>query len=83
MQKKRLNKGLLDVVIQKAKLNHGVDEETAILKDTIRKRLKRGSTNGHVGQKTPMAGVEPYLVELIIQLANMRTPITAAYQSRK
>jgi hypothetical protein len=35
-----------------------------------------GSTNGHVGQSTPMAEVEPYLVQLIIQLADMRTPIT-------
>jgi hypothetical protein len=76
--KKRSNKGLLDAIIGKAKLNHGVDEEIVILKDTIRKRLKRGSTNGHVGQSIPMAEVEPYLVQLIIQLANMRTPITAA-----
>ncbi len=44
----------------------------------MRERLKRGSTNGHVGQVTPMAEVEPYLVELILQLAKMRTPITSA-----
>jgi hypothetical protein len=34
--------------------------------------------SGHVGQSTPMAEVEPYLVQLIIQLANMRTPISSA-----
>jgi hypothetical protein len=33
---------------------------------------------GIFGQSTPMAEVEPYLVQLIVQLANMRTPITAA-----
>jgi hypothetical protein len=42
--KKRLNKGLLEH-------NHGVDEEIVILKDTIRKSLKRGSTNGHIWAK--------------------------------
>jgi hypothetical protein len=54
-----------------------VDEEIVIIKDKIKKRLKRGSTNGYVEQKTPMAKVNPYLVQIIIQVANMRTPITA------
>jgi len=48
-----------------------------IQKNTVRQRLKLGSTNGHGGQTTPMSAVDPYLVELLIQLANMRTPITS------
>jgi hypothetical protein len=77
-KKKRLHKGLLDEIIKKSKLKHGVDEDIVILKQTVRQRLKRGSTSGHVGQTRPMAEVEPYLVQLIIQLSNMRTPISCA-----
>jgi hypothetical protein len=33
---------------------------------------------GNIEQQSPMAEVEPYLVELIIKLADMRTPITTA-----
>ena len=61
-----------------AKAKHGVDEDVAILPQTVRKRVKRGSTSGHVGQTSPMTVIEPYLVELILQLSNMRTPITAS-----
>ena len=78
MQKKWLPKGLLDEIIEDSKLKHGLDDEVVILKDTVRQRLKRGSTNRHAGQVTPMAEMEPYLVELILQLAKMRTPITSA-----
>jgi hypothetical protein len=30
------------------------------------KNAQRGTTNVHVGQSTPMAGVEPYPVQLIV-----------------
>ncbi len=33
---------------------------------------------GNVGQKSPMSHIEPYLVELILKLAEMRTPITTS-----
>jgi len=76
--KKRLSKGSLKDIIAMAKAKHGVDEDVAILPQTVRKRVKRGSTSGHVGQTSPMTVIEPYLVELILQLSNMRTPITAS-----
>jgi hypothetical protein len=60
-----------------AKTKHGVDENIVILAQTARERVKRGCTSGHVGQTSPMAVIEPYLIELILQLSNMRTPITA------
>jgi hypothetical protein len=72
----KLPKGSLDELIEAAKQKHGVPEDVIICKGTIRQRVKRGSNNGHVGQQSPMLDVEPYLVELIIKLAEMRTPIT-------
>ena len=75
--KKQSGKGLLDEIIKKSMLKHGVEEGVIIDKNTVRQWLKRGSKHGHVGQTTPMLAVEPYLVELFIQLANMRTPITS------
>jgi hypothetical protein len=76
--KKRLSKGSLDEIIKKSKVKHGLDEDIIILKDTVRQRVKRGSNSGHFGHLSPMAEVEPYLVELVIQLANMRIPVTAS-----
>jgi hypothetical protein len=44
---------------------HGVDEDFIILSETVRQRVKRGSASWHVGRTSPMAQIEPYLVELI------------------
>jgi hypothetical protein len=44
----------------------------------MRQRLKRGSKGGQFGHRTPMAEVEPYLVDLIKKLAGMRTPISTS-----
>jgi hypothetical protein len=44
----------------------------------VRHRVERGTECGHVGQKSPMEDVEPYLVELIKKLASMWTPVTTA-----
>jgi hypothetical protein len=67
--KHRLEKGSLNKIISTAKEKYS---------NTVRQRLKRGSTCGHVGHKSPMLEVEPYLVELIKKLCEMRTPITTA-----
>ena len=40
--------------------------------------MKRGSKGGKRGLQSPMLEVEPYLVELIIKLADMRAPITTS-----
>jgi hypothetical protein len=76
--KARLAKGLLDVIITAAKDKYQIPEDLELNKDTIRKRVKRGSKGGKRGLQSPMLEVEPYLVELIIKLADMRTPITTS-----
>jgi hypothetical protein len=40
--------------------------------------VKRNSYTGILGPKSPLIMIEPYAVSLIIQLANMRVPITSA-----
>ncbi len=76
--KNRAAKGLLKEVIESAKQKHGVPDDVDISVVTVRQRVKRKSNNGHRGQKTPMIEVEPYLVDLIKKVADMRQPITAA-----
>jgi hypothetical protein len=76
--KKRLKKGLLMEVIRAAKEKYFVDDNISICCGTVRQRVKRNSNSGHVGQTSPMLQVEPYLVELIIKLAEMRQPITTS-----
>jgi hypothetical protein len=76
--KKILNKGSLKSIIEIAKAKHDVDDDYVILSETVRQRVKQGSASGHVGQTSPMAQIEPYLVELILKLAALRTPITAS-----
>jgi DNA-binding FrmR family transcriptional regulator len=59
------------------KLKHGVEDDIIILKDTVKQRVKRGSNSGHFGHISPMVEIEPYLVKIVTQLANMRMPISA------
>ncbi len=74
----RLERGALTVIIHEAKQKYKVPDDVVILPATIRQRLKRGSNSGHSGQISPMADIEPYIVSIIIQLANMRVPISSA-----
>jgi hypothetical protein len=67
--KKRLAKGSLDVIIKNMKLKHGVD--------AVRQRVKRGSNSGYFGRISPMADIEPYLMEIVTPLAKMRMPVSA------
>jgi hypothetical protein len=55
---------------------HCIPEDVIIHKDTIRQRVKRNARDGHIGQRSPMLNIETYLVELIMKLVEMRTPIT-------
>jgi len=73
-----LAKGLPDVIITAAKDKYQIPEDLELNKDTISKRVKQGSKGGKRGLQSPMLEVEPYLVELIIKLADMRTPITTS-----
>jgi len=77
-KKARLRKGSLNEIIDLAKKKYSVPDSIIISTQTMRQRLKRGKNNGHAGHKSPMEDVEPYLVELIKKLAEMRTPVTTA-----
>jgi hypothetical protein len=73
----RIKKGALTEIISACKKKHGLEENTSINEGSIRQRLKRNTLSGLKGMKSPMAAIEPYIVSLIIQLANMQVPITA------
>ncbi len=76
--KTRVKKGSLKKIIALAKKKFCVPNSIIITTQMVRQRLKRGKNNGHAGHKTPMEDVEPYLVELIKNLSDMRTPITTS-----
>jgi hypothetical protein len=76
--KKRLKKGLLQDVINAAKEKFDLDDSINICCGTVRQRVQQNSNGGHIGQTSPMLDVEPYLVDLIIQLGEMRQPITTS-----
>jgi hypothetical protein len=71
----RSSKSLLDIIIAAAKDKFEIPDNLELNKVTIRKRAERGRADGNRGLKSPMFEVEPYLAELIIKLADMRTPI--------
>ncbi len=73
-----LEKGLLTQIIAAAKEKHNVVEDVTILKTTIWQRLKHKSNKGQPGLVSPMKIIEPYIVSIIIQLANMHVPISSS-----
>jgi hypothetical protein len=75
----RLAKGELDSIIMKAKTKYNVHPANSICKSTIQSRYKRNNLDPATSQgtPTPMAAIEPYLVEVILQVARMRRPINA------
>jgi hypothetical protein len=48
----------------------------AINAGSIRQQLKRNTVGALHGTKSPMAEIEPYIVSLVTQLANVWVPIT-------
>jgi hypothetical protein len=76
--KGRVQKGFLTDIINECKARHSLDDTIQIKDDTVRQRVKRKSNSGTVRPKSPLLQIEPYVVSLIIQLANMRVPITSA-----
>ena len=73
----RLTSGDLNTIIANAKAKYNVRDSFTISPATIRSRYKRNNLNPLTPQGTPspMAAVEPYQVEVILQLARMRCPI--------
>jgi hypothetical protein len=75
--RQRLRRGTLRSIIARAKETYNVQDHIRISEYTIRSRCRRNCVHPPVQQGTPspMLGIEPHLVELIIQLARMRCPI--------
>lgn len=74
---KRTTRGTFAFIIVDCKAKHNIPEGMHISVETLRSRAKRGNfKGGNVGNTSPMEDVEPYIVELIGQLAKMRVPIT-------
>jgi hypothetical protein len=73
-----LKKGQLMVIIADCKSKHGIEESVDINAGTIRQRIKRNTVRSLKGTNSPMADIEPYLVSLILQLANVQVPNTTA-----
>jgi len=76
--KERLKKGALTEIIAESKRKYFLEDNITINEGSIRQRLKRDTKSGIKGTKSPMAQIEPYIINMIIQLANMRVPITTS-----
>jgi hypothetical protein len=74
----RIEKGALTKIIKKVKQDYQLPDNIIILESTVRQRLKRSTKSGYCGLTSPMMEIEPYIVSIIIQLANMRVPITSS-----
>jgi hypothetical protein len=76
----RLQRGTLKSIMARAKQTYNVQGHIRICESTIRSRCRRNCLQPLVRQGTPspMLGIEPLLVEIIIQLARMRCPINVA-----
>jgi hypothetical protein len=75
----RLKKGsLTSIILACMQKNNLSSENTEINSKTVRQRLLRNTKSSINGPKSPLMDIEPYIVSLIIQLANMRVPLTTA-----
>jgi hypothetical protein len=74
----RIEKGALTEIIMKMKQDYQLPDDIIILESTVHQWLKRNTKSGHCGLTSPMIEIEPYLVSIIIQLANMQVPITSS-----
>lgn len=65
------------MIITEAKARNGLPEETFMNRSTIVNRVSQKMGHRH-GWVSPMLAIEPYMVELIHQLARMRNPISVS-----
>jgi hypothetical protein len=77
ISRERLEKGALTQIILDCTSRHGLSRDSINI-ESVRQRLKRNTQTSTQGPKSPLHDIEPYVVSLIIQLANMRVPITTA-----
>ena len=84
--KKNLKRGRLSVIIQETKERHGVPDDVVISIDMIRQRQKRRVECSQVrGLKSPLLSIEPQLIKILIQMAEIRqclTPSEALHRRR-
>ena len=76
----RAKVGELHRIIKQAKSKHKVPQSTVISKHTILTRARRNRLDPKVRQgiTSPMLGIEPYIVEVLIQLSKLGRPINVA-----
>jgi hypothetical protein len=73
----RTKKGELTTIINECKEKHSIPDNIIIDPECICSRVKRVKHHGGIsGNTSPMEDIEPYLVELMQQLENMRVPIS-------
>jgi len=76
-KKKRLPKGSLTEIISNCMDKYDLHStDYSINAKSIRQRLLRKTKSHTHGPKSPLSEIEPYIVSLILQLADMRVPLT-------
>jgi hypothetical protein len=76
--RKKLKRGRLDEIITEVKKRNNLSEDVVINKTLIRSRIKKNIfvRNGHSGPSSPLASIEPHIVEMLIVLSKMRESLT-------
>ena len=77
-QGSRVRKGVIAEIISQCSEKYNLPLSVEIQAGTVKQRLKRKSQKGIQGPATPMQHIEPYIVSIIIQLANMCIPISTS-----
>jgi len=72
-----MKKGVIDEIINQAKLKYNLPDHITIKKDTIRKRMDgtRSLLVGRLGPKSLMEEIEVILLEMILSLARIQKPV--------
>ena len=76
--KKRLKRGRLDEIIEESKSRNGLPEDLTINKNLIRQRMKQTVVvnTPHSGLTSPLISIEPLIVGILIQMAQIRQCLT-------
>jgi hypothetical protein len=78
-QNKRMKKGELSLIILDIMEKHDLRSTTySINEKAIRQRFRQNTKSAKHGLKSPLLEIEPYVVTLILQLADMRVPLTTS-----
>ena len=73
---KRIKNGLLEKIIEEAKLKYGLPKECNIPIKTIQSRYRRNRPIvSHRGTVSPMEKIEPALLQIVIQKGKINQPL--------